>query len=180
MFIDILFIVLMVVAIYKGYSRGIIIAVFSLLAIVLGLAAAIKLSLVTAQWLKDAVQVGAKWLPVLAFTLVFIVVVLLVRLGAALLEKTAETVMLGWINRIAGMLLYMVLYTVILSVLLFYAAKLQLLGVNTFAYSKTYGFIEPWGPVAIDTIGRLVPLFKDMFAQLEAFFAGLADKMQAR
>jgi membrane protein required for colicin V production len=178
MLIDILFIVLMVVAVFKGYSRGIIIAVFSLLAIVLGLAAAIKLSLVTAQWLKDAVQVGAKWLPVLAFALVFIVVVLLVRLGATLLEKTAETVMLGWINRIAGVLLYMVLYTIMLSVLLFYAAKLRVLGPDTFAYSKTYAFIEPWGPVAIDTIGRLVPVFKDMFAQLESFFAGVSDKMR--
>ena len=170
MLIDIIFIVLLLAAIVKGYSNGLIIAVFSLLALVIGLAAAIKLSIVTANWLKDAIHVAAKWLPVIAFAVIFIIVVLAVRLGARALEKTAELVLLGWVNKLGGILLYIALYTVIFSVLLFYAEKINLLTPGTIASSKTYEFIKPWGPKAMNAIGTLVPVFKDMFQQLEDFF----------
>jgi membrane protein required for colicin V production len=180
MLIDIVFIVLLIIAIVKGYRKGVIIAVFSLFAIIAGLAAAIKLSLVTAYWMKDAIQVGAKWLPIIAFAVVFIVVVLLVRLGASLLEKTAELVLLGWVNKVAGIVLYIALYTVMLSVILFYAEKVNLIAESTIASSTTYGFIQPWGPKAMNAIGALIPVFKDMFIQLENFFAGISATIQPR
>jgi membrane protein required for colicin V production len=177
MLIDITFIVLLAIAIYKGYTKGFIIAVFSVLAIIIGLAAAMKLSVVTASWLKNAVHIAAKWLPVLAFAVVFLIVVLLVRIGGKALEKTAEIAFLGWINKLAGIILYMALYIIILSVLLFYAEKVNIIAQQTIASSKTYDFIKPWGPKAVNSIGTLVPFFKDMFHQLEDFFAGLSDKM---
>ena len=176
MLIDIIFIVLLVIAIVKGYRKGFIIAVFSLLAIIIGLAAAIKLSVVTASWLKEAIHVAAKWLPVIAFAVVFIIVVVLVRLGAKALEKTAEIVFLGWLNKLSGIILYIALYTVILSVLLFYAEKVNLLQPAVIASSKTYDFIKPWGPKAINAIGSLIPFFKDMFQQLEDFFTRLSHQ----
>ena len=97
MLIDIILIVLLGIAIFKGYSKGFLIAVFSLLAIIIGLAAAIKLSVVTASWLTDAIHVAAKWLPVIAFAVVFIIVVVLVRLGAKALE-TGVGSQVNWHN----------------------------------------------------------------------------------
>lgn len=179
MAIDIILIVLLAMAIFKGYSKGFIIAVFSLLAIIIGLAAAIKLSAVAASKLKDTVHVAAKWMPVLAFAVVFIIVVLLVRLGAKGLQKTFELALLGWANKLAGIVLYMALYIIILSVLLFYAQKVNLIAPATIASSKTYNFIKPWGPKAVNSIGTLVPFFKDMFQQLEDFFARFSDKMKS-
>ncbi|GAC1455612.1 MAG: CvpA family protein [Chitinophagaceae bacterium] len=178
MLIDIIFVVLLIAAIFKGYAKGLIIAVFSVLAVVVGLAAAVKLSVVAASRLKDAVHMAAKWLPLIAFTLVFLMVVLLVRLGARALEKTAEFAFLGWANKLCGILLYIALYTVVFSVLLFYAEKVNIITPGTIASSKTYGFIKPWGPKAVNVIGTMVPFFKDMFHQLEDFFAGISDKIQ--
>lgn len=178
MLIDVIFIVLLIAAIVKGYSNGLIIAVFSLLALFIGIAAALKLSVVTAHWLKDGIHVSAKWLPVIAFAVVFIVVVLLVRLGAKALEKTAEMVMLGWVNKLGGIILYIVLYTLIYSVLLFYATKLDVLSRENIASSKTYDYIMPLAPKAMNAAGALVPVFKDMFQQLEDFFAGISGKIQ--
>src|SRR3982751_1020087 len=110
MIIDIIVIGLMIMAIFKGIQRGFIVALFSMIAFVVGLIAAVKLSTVVAAWLDDSINVSARWLPFLAFMLVFIVVVLLVRLLAALLQSTLELAMLGWANRLAGVLLYMVMY----------------------------------------------------------------------
>ena len=106
MLIDFTFAALMILAIIKGYQKGFILAIFSIIAFIIGLAAALKLSTAVANYLKDSISVSAKWLPFIAFALVFFVVVILVRLGAKLIEKTFQAVMLGWLNRIAGIVLY--------------------------------------------------------------------------
>ncbi len=177
MLIDLVFVALLVLAVIKGYTRGLIIAVFSVLALVAGVAAAVKLSALVASWLKSSIHTGVRWLPVIAFIIVFLVVVLLVRLGARALEKTVELAMLGWANRLAGIVLYAVIYTVILSVALFYAEKVHLIAGETIAGSKTYPFIRPWGPKVMDGIGSVVPFFSNMFHELEAFFAKISGKM---
>jgi membrane protein required for colicin V production len=173
MLIDIIFIALLALALFKGFTRGFIVALFSVLALVVGLAAAMKLSAVAAGLLRDSLNVSARWLTFLAFLIVFLLAVFLVRLGAAVIEKMVEMMMLGWLNRLAGILLYSMLYTVILSVILFYLEKIHLLTAETLKQSKTYAFIKPWGPAAIDGIGLIFPFFKNMFLELENFFESI-------
>ena len=123
MFIDILLIVVLALAIIKGYQRGLIVGVFSFIAVIIGLAAAIKLSTVAADYIGTAIKVSDAWLPVISFAVVFILVVLLIRLGANLIQKTVEISMLGWINRLGGVLLYITIYVLVFSVILFYAGQ---------------------------------------------------------
>lgn len=174
MIIDIIALILLIFAVIKGLRRGLIIAVFSILAFIAGIAAAMKLSVVVAGYLKDSVNVSAKWLPVLSFIVVFAAVMLLVRLIAKLLEKSVEMVMMGWANKIGGILLYIVLYLFLLSVLLFFAQQVHLFSETTLAQSVTWPVIQPLGPWVIDGFGKLIPVFKDMFTELSNFFAGMA------
>ena len=178
MLIDLVFAALIMMAIFKGYQKGLIIAVFSIIAFILGLAAALKLSTVIADYLKESVSVSARWLPFIAFALVFFAVIILVRLGAKLIEKAFQIALLGWVNRIGGILLYAALYIIILSIFIFYAEKLTLLKPATIQSSLTYEFIRPWGPKVMDNFGKLIPPFKDMFTQLGDFFNGLSNKIQ--
>lgn len=177
MLLDFIFAVLLVLACIRGYQKGLIIAVFSMIAFIVGLAAALKLSTVVADRMKDAISVSAKWLPFLSFILVFFVVVLLVRWGGKLIEKSVQLVLLGWVNRLGGILFYAVLYLVVFSIFVFYAEKLQVLQPAVIRASQTYPFVQPWGPGVIDGFGKLIPVFKDMFSQLEAFFSGLSNKI---
>ena len=178
MLIDLIFAVILILAIIKGYQKGLILAIFSVIAFIIGLAAALKLSTAVAAYLKDSISVSAKWMPFLAFALVFFAVVILVRLGGRLIEKAFQVVMLGWLNRIGGIILYAALYTIILSIFIFYAEKLQLLRPATIGSSQTYNFIQPWGPNVMDGFGRLIPLFKDMFTELGDFFNSLSNKIK--
>jgi membrane protein required for colicin V production len=177
MIIDILFGLLMVMAIIKGYSNGLIVAVFSLVALVVGLAAAMKFSTVVAGWMKDSVHVAARWLPLIAFAIVFIAAVILVRMAAKALQKAVEFVLLGWVNRLGGIVFYVLLYIVIFSILLFYAGKMNLLTRHAIDESGTYSYIRPWGPRAINGIGMVVPFFRNMFEELEHFFSNLSDNV---
>ncbi|MBK8495448.1 MAG: CvpA family protein [Ferruginibacter sp.] len=178
MLIDLTFAILLVIAIVKGYQKGFIIAVFSIVAFIIGLAAALKFSAVVAAWLQNSISISAKWLPFIAFAIVFMAVVLLVRMGAKLIEKSFQVIMLGWLNRIGGIILYAALYIIILSIFIFYAQKLQVLQPAAIESSQTWHLIEPWGPIVIDNFGRVIPVFKDMFTELGEFFNALSNKMQ--
>lgn len=175
MFLDLLGATLLVLAVIKGYQRGLIVAVFSLVAIIIGLAAAIKLSAAVAVYIGDTVNVSQQWLPFISFAVVFIGVVLLVRLGANLIQKTVEWGMLGWINRLGGILLYVITYFLVYSVVLFYADQLGLLKPETREASLAYEIVSPWGPRTIDTLGVVIPFFKDMFNQLQSFFGNMTE-----
>jgi membrane protein required for colicin V production len=179
MWIDVLFAITLLLAIFKGLSRGLVIAVFSALAFIIGLAAAIKLSASVAGYLKEHTHMSSRWLPILAFLIVFIGVILLVRWGAKLIEGMMDLAMMGWLNKLGGILLYALAYTVILSVLLFYAVQAHLVSQETLSASISYSFIKPWGPAVIEVFGKLIPLFKGMFAELEDFFGRLGSSLQS-
>ena len=66
MLLDLIFAALIVFAVVKGYQRGFIVGLFSLLAVIVGLAAAMKLSVVMAHYLGKAVNISDQWLPALA------------------------------------------------------------------------------------------------------------------
>ncbi len=176
--IDLFFAILMILAIIKGYQKGLIIALFSIIALVVGLAAALKLSAVVAIYLQHNTTLTSRWLPVLSFALVFFMVVFLVHLGGKLIEKTFEMALMGWMNRLGGMLLYAVLYTIIYSVCLFYADKINGFEKATIESSVIYPKVQPLAPKVINGMGNLIPLFKDTFQQLEDFFAGVSNKIQ--
>jgi membrane protein required for colicin V production len=176
--IDIIFAIIMIIAIIKGMRKGLVVALFSIIAFIIGLAAALKLSAVVAVYLQQNVSVSGKWLPFISFALVFLIVVILVNWAGKFIEKSFEMAFLGWANKLAGAALYVALYIIIYSVFLFYAEKIHLLKPDTFQQSLTYLYIKPWAPAVLDNFGKIIPIFKDSFASLESFFASVSDKIQ--
>ena len=177
MLIDIFYAIIVIIALIKGFRQGLIIALFSVVAFIVGLAAAMKLSAVVAEYMRGSINVSAKWLPFLSFALVFIVVVLLIRWGASLLQKAVELTLLGWVNRLGGMILYFIFYTIAFSVILFFCIQMRFISQETIDKSVIYPFVEPWGPAVLDTLGSIIPWFKDMFKELEEFFSDVSKQI---
>lgn len=162
MFLDIIVLMLLVLALFKGWSNGLIVGVFSLLAFILGLAAAMKLSGTAAGYIGEYFNVSESWLPFVAFAVVFLIVILLVRLGAKAIESVIEVAQLGWMNKLGGILLYIVIYLFMVSMLLSYAEQLQLVKEETMLASQTYQFIHPIAPAILDVVGIVIPYFRDL------------------
>ena len=177
MFIDVVCLFLLIMAIFKGLRNGLIIGIFSFLAFIIGLAAALKLSTVAAEYLGSNTNIGQRWIPFLAFVAVFLIVVLLVRLGAKALEGVIQIAMLGWLNRIGGVLLYSFLYLFIFSIIVFYADQLNLVKEETLEVSVAYPFIKPFAPKVMDALGYIIPFFKNMFEELQFFFGHLSKEV---
>ena len=179
MLLDIIYAVVLVLAVLHGYRQGLIVGLFSLVAIIIGLAAAMKLSAVVADYLGRSINISKEWLPLISFIIVFLLVVLLVRWVAKGIQRTIEIAMLGWVNRLGGIIFYVAIYTIVFSVLLFYAEQMKLLQPETIHKSVTYSFVQPWGPKAINGFGAIIPIFKDVFGELQDFFEKVAGKISS-
>lgn len=176
MIIDIIFVLLIAFAIIKGASRGFIVSIFSFLAVIIGVAAAMKLSYIVANWLQHSINTGKEWLPFIAFIVVLVGVIILVRFIANVIQRGIKLAMLGWLNRLGGVILFVVLYLTIYSIVLFYLTEMNILKPKTITASHTYSLIEPFGTKAVDLVGKIIPVFKNMFQQLSDFFANIAQK----
>lgn len=174
--IDIVTFLVLALAVFKGIRNGLVMAVFSFVALFLGLMAALKLSAVTANWLEGTIQVSARWLPVLAFLLVFIVVVILVNMIGKLLEATTEWAFLGWANKAGGIVFYAVIYLLVWSLFIFYLDKLSLISQDAMDSSVTYPIIAPWGPNAVDWIASVIPVFKDSMTEIGLFLERFSEE----
>jgi len=176
MIIDIIFLLLLAIAVIKGISRGFIVAVFSFLAIIIGVAAAMKFSYIVANWLQGSFNTGKAWLPFISFLVVFIGVIILVRWIANMIQAALNVTMLGWLNKLGGVVLYVLLFVAVYSILLFYLTEINLIKPETISTSRAYSFIEPFGPKVVDLLGTLIPIFKNLFQQLSDFFGNVASR----
>ncbi|MFL5773921.1 MAG: CvpA family protein [Flavisolibacter sp.] len=174
MLIDIVVLILAFLALYKGFRKGFVLAIFSLLSFIIGLAAALKLSALVAIYLGKNINVAQRWLPFLAFILVFIFVIIIVRLGAKAIQGLLEMAMLGWLNRVLGVLLYLILYFFIFSIILFYAVQMHLIKQATIDASVTYPVLAPFGPRVVGWLSEIIPVFENMFLELKKFFGDIS------
>ena len=46
--------------------------------------------------------------------------------------------------------------------------------------SVTYSIIAPWGPKVMQSISEWIPVFKDVFKDIEHFFASLSTNIEGR
>ncbi len=158
-------------------AKGLIAGIFSFFGFMIGLAAALKLSAVVAHHLENSTGTTAKWLPVISFVLVFFVVALLVTLAAGIIKRAMSFAMLGWVDKIGGIVFYIIIYTVIFSVILFFAEKTFLIKPETIASSFVHEYVAPWGPKVINNLGKIIPIFKGIFTELQNFFEKLGNNI---
>ena len=102
---------------YRGFQKGLVIELASLVALILGIWAAIHFSFFAADFLTDNFDIGPKYLPVTAFIITFIVVVLGVILVGKIVEKFINLIALGFLNKLGGLVFGIVKAAFFLSVI---------------------------------------------------------------
>lgn len=176
MIIDTLFVILIAIAIFKGFTKGLVVGLFSFVAYFIGLAAALKLSASVAQYLAGKDTEPSAWMPFVAFFLVFIAIVLVVNIVARLIKSVLKAAMMGWIDRLGGVVFFVLIYLFIFSIFLFYISEMNWISDSTKESSRVYTYIEPVAPFMVELLGKILPVFKDLFEDLKMFFGGLAPE----
>ena len=106
----------------KGFSRGFILELASLIALFAGIWAAFHLSGYTQEFLHDYFKVDGNYLPAISFVVTFIVVALVIVLVGKLIDKLADLVALGLINKFFGALFGILKAALLIALVLFVIA----------------------------------------------------------
>ncbi|TXH21038.1 MAG: CvpA family protein [Chitinophagaceae bacterium] len=171
MWIDIVFCILLVLGIYKGYRLGFVKGILSYISIITALIAAIKFSTMAASFIGTISSVSDKWLPLISFIAVFIVVLLMIRWIGSFIDFALSKVYLGFANRFAGIILFVGLYISVWGILLFYLRNMSIISQITMKDAITYDFSIEIGNIAINSMEFIFPFLKNTFHTLETFFS---------
>ena len=114
--LDIILLICFIPGIIRGLSKGFLEQALALAGIVLSVWAAFRFSTLVCVWLKPYVDVSETTLNVIAFALILVAVSLLVLLLAKLLTKVAELAMLGWLDKILGLVFALAVNALVIGV----------------------------------------------------------------
>ena len=132
-FIDIIIIIPLLWFGYKGFTKGFIIEVSSFAALLLGIYGGLKFSGWVSGYISEWFEIKSDYLPLISFSITFLLIVLMVYLLARGIDKLIKTAALSLPNRIAG--------AVFASAKIFIAMGVILLLINK--YDKESSFIKP-------------------------------------
>lgn len=124
-YIDMFIIVLLIYAVFRGYTRGFILQLTLLAALALGIFAALKLSGFTADKLVDFISVSSESLYLISMGITFVLVFIGVNLAGKLVEKMVEAVELSFVNRLFGVIFSLGKMVIILGILLAFIDRID-------------------------------------------------------
>jgi len=123
--LDIALLVLLVLGLARGFSRGFFVELASLIALIAGVYGAFHFSNFAASFLKDRVDWNENSVNIMAFVITFVVIVLAISLAGKALTKIADFAMLGLLNKILGAIFGGLKVAFMLSVILIVIDKMN-------------------------------------------------------
>lgn len=124
-FIDIIIGIPLLWAIYRGFTKGLIIEIASFVGFWIGIWGSIHFSNYLVPVLREHFHMEASYLPILAFFLTFLIIILLIYLLAKLIQKAVEGMALGIFNKLGGAVFSVLTYSLIMSVVIFILENIQ-------------------------------------------------------
>ena len=116
--IDIIIGIILIFGTVNGFMKGLFVEVTTLVGLVLGVYGALHFSYFLGDILKDSVSWDESMIQVVSFAGTFLIILIaLVLLGKAM-TKIAETIALGFFNKIVGAIFGFLKYALILSIVL--------------------------------------------------------------
>jgi membrane protein required for colicin V production len=167
LYIDIAFLVLLAYAFYRGYSKGLVMAILSFI----GYITAMVVTFYFTQQITLFFHWEHRWGPVLSYIIVFAAIVILFILAAKLIEKLLEQMEINFINKILGGILSTLLVTIIFSGILWLGQMVHLISEQTFHSSKTAGILLPIAPFIYKLAALLFPVLKTSLIQFQNYLS---------
>lgn len=117
-YFDIIFVIPLLWGAYKGFTKGFVLEIASFLALGLGVWGGLKFSYLSAEYLSKLFNISEKLMPLISFSVVFIIIVIAVFLLAKVLQSVLKKAALGLVNRLLGLVFGILKFAFILSVIL--------------------------------------------------------------
>jgi membrane protein required for colicin V production len=124
-YLDLLLALPIVFGLIRGFMKGMIVELTSIMALILGVYGAILLSNSLAEFLAKHFDWSRDIIAIIAFALVFAAILILVHLLARIIERGIKLAALGLVNKLAGALIGGLKMALVVSVLLLIVDKID-------------------------------------------------------
>ena len=128
-YLDIIIAIVLLLFGWRGWRKGLIIEVVTLLAFVVGIYGAMHFSDFTAEHLRDFMEIDPKYLNTIAFVLTFVLLVILVNLIGKAVTRLIRAMNLTFFNKLGGFLFGAAKGVLLCSTFVLVLNNLQMLGV---------------------------------------------------
>lgn len=161
--LDIIALVVAALGFYIGYSKGLIKTVFGILSIILGILIALKLSPFIINFIEAAFKLDPRWALILGFLLTLGLVIAGLSYVGRLMERFLQSIQLNFVNKIAGGLLYGVIFLVILGLAESFLTELEVIKPAQIEESFTYPIVTALPNQASGVFDNLKPIFSEFW-----------------
>ncbi len=167
---DLIILVPLLIGAYKGFKDGLIIEIFSFLALILAIIGGFKLLHVVMEYMRDNWDIDGEWLPFVAFLLIFIAIVLLTNVAGKTLSKVVQLTFLGVFDKLGGAVLAVFKYALGLSILIWILDKMEInLPAGWVGESVIYPYLEPLANTMWEIVAAIFPVATDFFESIREY-----------
>ncbi|MFP4089416.1 MAG: CvpA family protein [Cyclobacteriaceae bacterium] len=172
---DFVILIILLAGAYRGFRKGLLRSVVSLLALLAGVVGAIQWMDTGTQFLADTFGLTTDLLPVLSFLLIFIVIVISITLIGSLLKMLIDLTPLGLVDGVSGALLGLTKWALVLSLLLW---LLDTASVNLPAEEEStlYSQVRQLAPYVLNEASKWSPAFEQLLESIVNFFKELTSQ----
>lgn len=180
-YIDLIILVPLLWGAVRGFMKGFIIGISGLLALILGIYGAVLLSDRLGVYLAEAHGLEGAMMPVVAFALVFIAIVVGIHFLGKLIQKAVQLAALGLVDKLAGGIFGIAKAALILSVVILLVEKadayFEFLPRDQMAESALY---EPLADITQEYFPRIADsqAFQQMIESAEEAKKDLEEKLE--
>lgn len=116
--LDVVILIPILLALWRGFKRGLILELATLVGLALGIYAGLHFSYYASDLLQSKLEIESEHLPILSFAVTFLVVVIAVFLLGKALERIVKMIALSFFNKLAGALFSVTKVAIIIALLL--------------------------------------------------------------
>jgi len=159
--IDIILVVCFLPAIFFGLKNGLVKQLVSVCVIFFGIKLSIKYAgIVSERIINSGVGIPEFWTSIISFILIFTIIAIVFSLLGRAIEKVVKITLLGWLNKLLGLILSCFVFLVVISVLVYFVNSANLafhiIPDEKIAESRIY-------PVMLNFAQSVFPLIKSLF-----------------
>ena len=166
-FIDLIILIPLAFGAMGGFRKGFILEIITLLALILAVIGGFHFLHWGMSVLSDNFQLSGRFLPFLAFVLIFVAIIAIVNAIGQALKKIIHMAFLGGIDRIAGAVLGALKFVFLFSILIW---VFQVFGVEIPQHlqddSFFYTYVVALAPATVELFSFIIPATSDLMDKI--------------
>ena len=168
---DIILLIIFALSAYSGYKKGLILELIAIVAFVLAIVGGFKLLHIGMDYVSRVYDGFGSFLPFVAFLVLFVIIIIVINMAGNVLKKIIDWTPFGIIDNIAGALIGVLKWALMISILLWVMTSLNI-NLPSFLTenSKIMPYVSAFAGQVSEFISSIFPSFENFIKTLEELF----------